>query len=135
MKKIQIDTHRHLTCCKPLLSLEASTPYSCIYLFALLPNKNICMPGTKNLHLMSVIVKAILKADFMSWQKLLASSLLITVDKFPLLSSLQPILAAWLKNFQLIYLLFTVSKCQVTIHRQCLFKFFKMAERLCSCSG
>ena len=57
------------------------------------------MPRTKNKHLMSVILKAILKADSLSWQKSLASSLLIIVDKFPLLSSLQGTLAAWLEKF------------------------------------
>ena len=39
------------------------------------------------------------KADFLSWQKSLAHSLQIFVDKFSLLSTLQRVLSGWLKMF------------------------------------
>ena len=41
----------------------------------------------------------IIKADFLSWQKSLAYSLRIFVNNFSLLSTLQRVLAAWLKIF------------------------------------
>ena len=39
------------------------------------------------------------KADFLSWQKSLAYSLRIFVNNFSLISTLQRVLAAWLKIF------------------------------------
>ena len=60
--------------------------------------------------------KITIKVDFLSWQKSLAYSLQIFVDNFPLLSTLQRVLTAWLKFSA--NLLFAASKCYVTIQRQ-----------------
>ena len=56
-----------------------------------------------------------------------------TPRQFPLLLSLQRVLATWLKF--LTNLPFVASKCQVTIRQQWKLKFFKMEERLDGCSG
>ena len=55
-------------------------------------------PGTDDTGLCTILFMSI-KADFLSWQKSLAYSLRIFVDNFSLLSTLQRVLAAWLKIF------------------------------------